>query len=38
MTARLVSAGDTGAWTSTDLFETLLAPLVNAERAPRFRF
>jgi protein-L-isoaspartate(D-aspartate) O-methyltransferase len=38
MTARLVSASDTGAWTSTDLFETLLAPLVNAERAPRFRF
>ena len=38
MTARLVTASETGAWTSTDLFETLLAPLVNAEHAPRFRF
>jgi protein-L-isoaspartate(D-aspartate) O-methyltransferase len=38
MTARLVTASDAGAWASTDLFETLLAPLVNAERAPRFRF
>jgi hypothetical protein len=27
-----------GAWHSTDLFETVIAPLVNAERPPRFRF
>jgi len=38
MAARLVSATAPGAWHSTDLFETVLAPLVNAERPPRFRF
>jgi protein-L-isoaspartate(D-aspartate) O-methyltransferase len=38
MTARLVVATAPGAWHSTDLFETMIAPLVNAERAARFRF
>jgi protein-L-isoaspartate(D-aspartate) O-methyltransferase len=38
MTARLVTASLPGAWRSTDLFETVIAPLVNAEHAPRFRF
>jgi protein-L-isoaspartate(D-aspartate) O-methyltransferase len=38
MTARIVSAAVPGAWRSTDLFETVIAPLVNAERPPRFRF
>ncbi len=38
MSARLVVCGGPGAWRSTDLFETVIAPLVNAEHAPRFRF
>ena len=42
MTARLgvrsAAAPAPGAWHSTDLFETVIAPLVNAERPPRFRF
>ena len=38
MTARLVTCTGPGAHNSTDLFETVLAPLVNAERPPRFRF
>ena len=38
MTARIVSAAAPGAWRSSDLFETVIAPLVNAERPPRFRF
>jgi protein-L-isoaspartate(D-aspartate) O-methyltransferase len=38
MSARLVHAPAPGAWNATDLFETALAPLVNAERTPRFRF
>ena len=38
MSARLVHAPAPSAWNATDLFETVLAPLVNAERAPRFRF
>jgi protein-L-isoaspartate(D-aspartate) O-methyltransferase len=38
MAARLVTAGVPGAWHGTDLFETVIAPLVNAEHAPRFRF
>lgn len=38
MTARIVVATPPGAWRSTDLFETVIAPLVNAERPPRFRF
>jgi protein-L-isoaspartate(D-aspartate) O-methyltransferase len=37
MTARLVTA-TAGAWRTTDLFETVLAPLANAERPSRFRF
>lgn len=42
MTARLIvaqmSATTPGAWRATDLFETVIAPLVNAEQPPRFRF
>jgi protein-L-isoaspartate(D-aspartate) O-methyltransferase len=38
MTARLVTATLPGAWRATDLFETVIAPLINAEHAPRFRF
>ena len=38
MAARLVVANAPGAWHSTGLFETLIAPLTNAEHAPRFRF
>jgi protein-L-isoaspartate(D-aspartate) O-methyltransferase len=38
MTARIVTAAAPGAWRGTDLFETVIAPLVNAERPPRFRF
>jgi protein-L-isoaspartate(D-aspartate) O-methyltransferase len=38
MTARLVVATTPGTWRSTDLFETVIAPLVNAERPPRFKF
>ena len=38
MTARMVVATAPGAWHGTDLFETVIAPLANAERAPRFRF
>jgi protein-L-isoaspartate(D-aspartate) O-methyltransferase len=40
MRARLVvrSAAAPAAWHGTDLFETVIAPLANAERAPRFRF
>jgi protein-L-isoaspartate(D-aspartate) O-methyltransferase len=38
MRARLVVCSAPGAWRSTDLFETVIAPLVNAERPPRFRF
>lgn len=38
MRARLVTCTAPGAWRSTDLFETVIAPLVNAERPPRFRF
>jgi protein-L-isoaspartate(D-aspartate) O-methyltransferase len=38
MTARLVTATAAGAWRTTDLFETVLAPLANAERPSRFRF
>jgi protein-L-isoaspartate(D-aspartate) O-methyltransferase len=38
MSARLVTCTAPGAYNSTDLFETVLAPLVNCERAPRFRF
>ena len=38
MSARLVVCSAPGAYSSTDLFETVLAPLMNAERPPRFRF
>jgi len=38
MSARLVTAAAPGAWRATDLFETVLAPLANAERPSRFRF
>jgi protein-L-isoaspartate(D-aspartate) O-methyltransferase len=38
MRARLVTCSAPGAYRTTELFETMLAPLVNAEQAPRFRF
>jgi protein-L-isoaspartate(D-aspartate) O-methyltransferase len=38
MTARLVLAGAGGGWRSSDLFETVIAPLANAEKPSRFRF
>jgi protein-L-isoaspartate(D-aspartate) O-methyltransferase len=38
MAARLVTCSVPGAWRSVDLFETVIAPLVNAEHPPRFRF
>jgi protein-L-isoaspartate(D-aspartate) O-methyltransferase len=38
MSARLITCAAPGACHATDLFETVIAPLVNAERPPRFRF
>jgi len=38
MTARLVVSSAPGAWHSNDLFETVIAPLANAEHPSRFRF
>ena len=38
MTARLVTCTGPGAFHTVDLFETVVAPLANAERPPRFRF
>ena len=38
MSARLVVSSAPGAWHSTDLFETVIAPLANAEHPSRFRF
>ena len=38
MQARFATCSAPGAWRSVDLFETVLTPLVNAERPPRFRF
>jgi protein-L-isoaspartate(D-aspartate) O-methyltransferase len=38
MNARLVVCAAPGAYHSTDLFETVIAPLVNAEQPSRFRF
>jgi protein-L-isoaspartate(D-aspartate) O-methyltransferase len=38
MVARLVTCSAPGAYRSVDLFDTLLAPLTNAEQPPRFRF
>jgi protein-L-isoaspartate(D-aspartate) O-methyltransferase len=38
MVARLVTCGAPGALRSVELFDTLLAPLANAEQPPRFIF
>jgi len=38
MTGRLVTCSAPGAWRSADLFETVIAPLVNCEQPARFRF
>jgi protein-L-isoaspartate(D-aspartate) O-methyltransferase len=38
MVARLVTRTAPGAYGTVELFDTVLAPLVNAERPPRFRF
>jgi len=38
MVARLVSCSAPGAFRSVELFDTVLAPLVNAEQPPRFIF
>ena len=38
MTARLVTCSAPGACGSVDLFETVIAPLANAEQPPRFKF
>ena len=38
MTAKLVTCTAPGAFRTAELFETLLAPLVNCEQPPRFRF
>ncbi len=38
MRARLVNCSAPGAWRTADLFETVIAPLANAEHPPRFRF
>ena len=38
MTARIVSCAAPGAFASAELFETVIAPLVNCEHPPRFRF
>ena len=38
MVARLVTCSAPGAFRGVELFDTLLAPLVNAEQPPRFRF
>ena len=38
MVARLVTCTAPGAYRTAELFDTLLAPLANAEHAPRFRF
>jgi protein-L-isoaspartate(D-aspartate) O-methyltransferase len=38
MVARLVTCTAPGAFRTVELFDTLLAPLVNAEQSPRFRF
>ena len=38
MSARLVTCAAPGACHAADLFETVIAPLVNAEHPPRFRF
>jgi hypothetical protein len=38
MVARLATCTAPGAFRTVELFDTLLAPLVNAEQSPRFRF
>jgi len=38
MVARLITCTAPGTYRAADLFDTLLAPLANAERTPRFRF
>jgi len=38
MTARLVTCTAPGAYGNVDLFETVIAPLVNAEQPSRFKF
>jgi protein-L-isoaspartate(D-aspartate) O-methyltransferase len=38
MTARVVTCTGPGAYASTELFETVIAPLANCEHAPRFQF
>lgn len=38
MVARLVTCSAPGAFRSVELFDTVLAPLVNAEKPPRFKF
>jgi protein-L-isoaspartate(D-aspartate) O-methyltransferase len=38
MAARLYTCTAPGAYSHTDLFETVIAPLANAEHPPRFRF
>jgi protein-L-isoaspartate(D-aspartate) O-methyltransferase len=38
MRARLINCSAPGTWRSADLFETVIAPLANAEHPPRFRF
>jgi protein-L-isoaspartate(D-aspartate) O-methyltransferase len=38
MVARLVTCSAPGAFRSVELFDTLLAPLANAEQPPHFRF
>ena len=38
MTARIMTCTGPGAFGNAELFETVIAPLVNAEHPPRFRF
>jgi protein-L-isoaspartate(D-aspartate) O-methyltransferase len=38
MVARLITCTAPGAFGAVDLFDTVIAPLVNADRPPRFRF
>ena len=38
MTAKLITCTAPGAFATAELFETVIAPLVNAERPPRFKF
>ena len=38
MVARVITCTAPGAWRSVELFDTVLAPLQNAERPPQFRF